>query len=83
MSRTSSLPVGTWWNQLSAIAAYAVRWIAYHHSYGSRRRATTIELSTTTTKRAVPIVAVTMPGYTPPPIIVPTSLGSETPSMSA
>ena len=36
---------------------------AYHHSYESLRRTTTIEVTTTASRSAVPTVAVMMPGY--------------------
>ena len=62
MSSTSSLPVGIWWNQPSAIAAYAVMWTAYHQRRSSRRRTITIDVPTTATNRAVPIVATIIPG---------------------
>ncbi len=51
------------WNQESAIPAYAVTWIAYHHSYESLRRTITTDVTTTARSRAVPTVAVIMPGY--------------------
>ena len=51
------------WNHASAIPAYAVKWIAYHHSYESFRRTITSEVTSTTTSRNVPIVAVMIPGY--------------------
>src|SRR6516165_1819094 len=51
------------WNHASAIPAYAVKWIAYHHSYESLRRTITSDVTSTTTSRNVPIVAVMIPGY--------------------
>src|SRR6476659_8370647 len=59
----SSLPSGIMWNHASAIPAYAVKCTAYHHSYESLRRTTTSEVTSTSTSRNVPTVAVMIPGY--------------------
>ncbi len=57
-SPRKSVPTISWCMNASAIARYAYRWMPYHVSYESRRRAIATDVTPIATSSAMPAVAI-------------------------